>query len=113
MPSSLPALPDRRALVEEGVHALAKILAHIGLQDQVLALFARQRAADAAHGFLGRLQRERRYASRLARRKLSDIDESSSEQSVRVFAVAVGAEFALATAVLATTAALVHVAPLN
>jgi putative copper export protein len=55
----------------------------------------------------------RRYASRLARRKLSDIDESSSDQSVRVFAVAVGAELALATAVLATTAALVHVAPVG
>ena len=55
----------------------------------------------------------RQYASRLARRKLSDMDESSSEQSVRVFAVAVGAEFALATAVLATTAALVHVAPVG
>jgi putative copper export protein len=54
----------------------------------------------------------RRYAARLARRRLTEIDESASDQSIRVFAVAVGAEFALATAVLATTAALVHVAPL-
>ena len=53
----------------------------------------------------------RRYAGRLAHRKVTEIDESASEQSVRAFAVAVGAEFALATAVLATTAALVHFAP--
>ena len=53
----------------------------------------------------------RRYAGRLARRKVTEIDESASDQSIRAFAVAVGAEFALATAVLATTAALVHVAP--
>ena len=51
----LLALPVRRALVEEGVHALAEILAHIGAQDQILALVARQRAADAAHRLLGRL----------------------------------------------------------
>jgi putative copper export protein len=53
----------------------------------------------------------RRYAGRLAHRKVTEIDESASDQSIRAFAVAVGAEFALATAVLATTAALVHVAP--
>jgi copper transport protein len=53
----------------------------------------------------------RRYAGRLAHRKVTEIDESASDQSVRAFAVAVGAEFALATAVLATTAALVNVAP--
>ena len=55
----------------------------------------------------------RRYAARLAHRKVTEIDESASDQSIRAFAVAVGAEFALATAVLATTAALVHVAPLG
>jgi copper transport protein len=53
----------------------------------------------------------RQYAARLAKRKVTEIDESASDQSIRAFAVAVGAEFALATAVLATTAALVHVAP--
>jgi copper transport protein len=53
----------------------------------------------------------RQYASRLARRRVTEIDESASDQSIRAFAVAVGAEFALATAVLATTAALVHFAP--
>ena len=37
---SLFALEVRRPLVEEGVHAFAEILAHIGLEDQVLALFA-------------------------------------------------------------------------
>ncbi|MEP6649324.1 MAG: CopD family protein [Lapillicoccus sp.] len=53
----------------------------------------------------------RQYAAKLAHRKVTEIDESASDQSVRALAVAVGAEFALATAVLATTAALVHVAP--
>src|SRR5579883_462570 len=53
------ALPVRRALVEEGVHALAEILAHIGTQDQILALVTRQRAADAAHRLLGDGQRDR------------------------------------------------------
>src|SRR3954463_11567928 len=46
------ALEVRRALVEERIHALAKILAHVGAQDEVLALFAAQRTADAAHRFL-------------------------------------------------------------
>src|SRR5438552_4162336 len=45
----LLALPVGRPLVEEGVHAFAKILAHIGLEDQIFALVARQRTADAAH----------------------------------------------------------------
>jgi len=53
----------------------------------------------------------RRYAGRLAHRKVIEIDESAPDQSVRAFAVAIGAEFALATAVLATTAALVHAVP--
>src|SRR4051794_14636482 len=53
-------LEVRRALVEERVHPLAKILAHIGAQDQVLALLAAQRAADAAHRLLGHFQRDRR-----------------------------------------------------
>src|SRR4051794_25336569 len=42
------ALEAGRALVEEGIHSLAKILAHVSAQDQVLALIAGQRAADAA-----------------------------------------------------------------
>src|ERR1700760_4625734 len=56
------ALEVRRPLVEEGVHSLAEILAHIGLEDQVLALVARQRAADAADRLLGNFQRDRRMA---------------------------------------------------
>ena len=40
----------------------------------------------------------------------TEIDESASDQSIRAFAVAVGAEFALAT-VFAATAALVHFGP--
>jgi copper transport protein len=55
----------------------------------------------------------RRYAAGLAHRKVTEIDESAPGQSVRAFAVAVGAEFALATGVLAVTAALVHVAPVG
>src|ERR1700712_1584988 len=56
------ALEVRRALVEEGVHALAEILAHVGAQDQVFALVARQRPPDAAHRFLGDFERDRRMA---------------------------------------------------
>lgn len=59
-------------------------------------------------GNVGRL-----YAARLAHRPVTEIDESASDQSIRAFAVAVGAEFALATAVLAATAALVHFAPVS
>src|SRR5690242_2685806 len=54
----LLALEVRRALVEERVHALAEILAHIGTQDQVFALFARQCPPDAAHRFLGDFERD-------------------------------------------------------
>src|ERR1700722_4045301 len=63
-PSDEPlfTLPVRRALVEEGVHALAEILAHIGAQDQIPALFARQRAANAKHRLLGGLHRDWRVA---------------------------------------------------
>src|SRR5712672_1127998 len=53
-------LEVRGALVEEGVHALAEILAHIGAQDQILAFLARQGPADAAHRFLGDFERDRR-----------------------------------------------------
>src|SRR6202043_915852 len=57
---SLLTLPVRRALVEEGIHSLAKILAHIGAKDQILALVARQRPPDPAHRLLGDLERDRR-----------------------------------------------------
>src|SRR4029077_17263447 len=50
--SKLLPLEIRCALVEEGVHAFAKILAHIGLEDQILALVAGERAANAAHCLL-------------------------------------------------------------
>jgi putative copper export protein len=53
----------------------------------------------------------RRYAARRIGRVVGEFDDSGSDRSIRVFAVAVGAELALAIAVLATTAALVHVAP--
>src|SRR3984893_12899475 len=60
--SSLFALEVRRALVQEGIHALAKVLAHIGAKDQILALFARQRPPDAAHRLFCHLERDRRMA---------------------------------------------------
>lgn len=55
----------------------------------------------------------RQYAGHVAKRKVTEIDESSSPETVRAFAVAIGAEFALAAAVLAATAALVHVVPVG
>src|SRR6266550_2386519 len=61
-PEGLFALKARCTLVEEGVHALAEILAHIGAQDQVLALVARQRPPDAAHRLLGDFKGDRRVA---------------------------------------------------
>src|SRR4051812_1093743 len=59
---TLLTLPARLALVEEGVHSLAEILAHIRLQQQILAFVAGQRAADAAHRFLGHFEGERGMA---------------------------------------------------
>src|SRR6185295_20226871 len=61
-PARLLALPVRRALVEERVHSLAEILAHIGTQYQVPALLARQGATEAEHCFLGGFHRDRRMA---------------------------------------------------
>src|SRR5687768_9102499 len=61
-PTELLALPIRRALVEERVHSFAKILAHIGAQDQVPALLARQGTTEAEHRFLGGFHRNRRMA---------------------------------------------------
>lgn len=40
----------------------------------------------------------RRYTGRLAHRKVTEIDESASDKSVRAFAVAMGAEFAAVAA---------------
>src|SRR5258708_15948620 len=59
---SLLALPVRRTLVEEGIHPLAEILAHVGAQDQVPAFLARQRAAETEHRFLGGFHRDRGMA---------------------------------------------------
>src|ERR1700720_306052 len=60
--TTLFTFPVRRALVEEGVHPLAKILAHIGAKDQILALLARQRSPDAAHRLFCHFERDRRVA---------------------------------------------------
>src|ERR1700738_5181943 len=59
---NLLSLPVRRALVEEGIHSLAEILAHIGAKDQILAFIARQRPPDPADRLLGDLERDRRMA---------------------------------------------------
>src|SRR6202165_1634974 len=56
---TLFALPVRRALVEEGIHSLAEVFAHIGAKDQILALVARQRPPDTAHRLLGDFERDR------------------------------------------------------
>lgn len=53
----------------------------------------------------------RAYATRLARRELEDFDASAAPAGLRVLAVAVGAELALAFGVLAITSLLVTVAP--
>lgn len=53
----------------------------------------------------------RKYAEHVGPRKVTDIDESAPPETVQAFAVAIGAEFALALAVLAATAALVEVVP--
>src|SRR6185437_5114710 len=58
---SLP-LPLRRALVEEGVHAFAEILAHVAHEDEVLALRRRELGAEAPERLLGRLQGQGRVA---------------------------------------------------
>src|SRR5690606_19592734 len=56
----LAALPFRLALFEEGVHALHEILAHVGLEDQVLVALRAARVEDPAHRLLERLDRQRR-----------------------------------------------------
>lgn len=53
----------------------------------------------------------RRYAERVAKRRLADIDETASPASVSVLATALGAEFAFAVAILGITALLVRAVP--
>jgi len=55
----------------------------------------------------------RAYATRLARRELEDFDATAAPAGLRVLAVAVGAELALAFGVLAMTSLLVAVAPVS
>ncbi|MDE9365411.1 CopD family protein [Luteipulveratus sp. YIM 133132] len=55
----------------------------------------------------------RRHTERVAHRKLENIDGSSSPAGIQAFAVAVGAELAVAACVLATTAVLVHLVPVR
>src|SRR3954451_24873751 len=62
LPWNLLSLPVRRPLVEEGIHSLAEILAHVGAHDQIPALLTRQRAAETKHRSLGGCHRDRRMA---------------------------------------------------
>lgn len=55
----------------------------------------------------------RRYGVAIVRGRSGASPAESSERGLVVFAVAIGAEFAVATVVLAVTALLVHVAPLS
>src|SRR5579862_7282291 len=65
-PAELPrlaplfALPLRRALVEERLHAFAKIATHVAHQDQVLAFLAGEPPLQARQRLLGGVERERR-----------------------------------------------------
>src|SRR5262249_38798786 len=58
----LPALPNRLSLVQERLHPLAEVLAHVALQHEVVALAVLDLGAQAQQRLLGRLQRERRMA---------------------------------------------------
>lgn len=53
----------------------------------------------------------RHYAERIAKRKVSEMDETTSESGVSVLATALGAEFAFAVAILGITALLVRAVP--
>lgn len=53
----------------------------------------------------------RQYAAHASSRTVPDLDETSAPATVHAFAVAIGAEFALAIGVLVATAALVHAVP--
>src|SRR5260221_689508 len=71
----LLALPDGLALVEEGVHALAEVLAHVAHQHEVVAFAVRHRGAQAQQRFLGRLQSERRVGGDFARELLGALQQ--------------------------------------
>src|ERR1051326_8941595 len=66
----LLASPVGLALVEEGVHPLAEILAHVAHEDEVPALFRPEPHLEAAQRFLGRAERQRRMAGDGARQFL-------------------------------------------
>src|SRR5919108_6484608 len=74
-PGSLAAFPGRLALVQEGVHAFAEILAHVAREDEVVAFAVRDLRPQAEQRFLGRLQRERRHAGDEARELLAALHE--------------------------------------
>ncbi len=57
--------------------------------------------------------RGRRYASRLAERRLEQFDETAAPAGINALAVAVGAEITLAVGVFAATSVLVWFSPLN
>jgi hypothetical protein len=56
----LGSRPFRRSLVQECIQALAKIVAHVTVQDHIGILLGGHLFLDAAQGFLGDAQGERR-----------------------------------------------------
>src|SRR5829696_4339371 len=62
----LPA-PARRALLHESLHAFLEVGAAVDLAHDVVAVGQLARGLDAAHGFLGGPQRERRVRGDLFR----------------------------------------------
>src|SRR5579875_1125185 len=65
------SLPHGLALVEEGVHALAEVAAHIAHQDEVVGFRRHHAFLDAAHRLLGGAERERRVAGHQPREVLA------------------------------------------
>src|SRR3954465_4679373 len=59
---ALRAAPLRRALVQERLHALAEILAHVAHEDQVLPFLAPQPFRQPPHGLLGGPERQGRMS---------------------------------------------------
>src|SRR5262245_57725939 len=57
--------PLRRALLDEGVHALSEVLARVALQNEVVELGRRGPLHDSSHRLLGCLQRQRRVTGDL------------------------------------------------
>src|SRR5258708_21157380 len=66
--NQLGSRPLRRPLVQKGIHAFTKVMAHVAGQDQVAVFFRSHPFLDAAQGLLGYAQRERRLGGQSARK---------------------------------------------